>query len=369
MKINTLLNAAREYSMRVRGTVYLKLRDQTKNYLPDFKVLDEMDYNILINMGNGPDGDKGSSGTLPGFHVFMKPPPLTIISDMISGMVNSLAKILKVGNFPIPKLPSLSGIYIGYFIGEKIGFRFQVKKFSITCFIKFIGGFGISCKLGMDWLSIFEDAGKWIAKIGKKLFDNSKKAFMKVSAKLDDFTKDIAIGSKKIFNDAKNKAKKAYENVKKSVKNVAKEAKEAITKITSAKKKAVNEIKKAANNLKKEIDKIGKKLNSAINRLGREISDLGNKIGKWFESIFNKNKWKRERNAKEADKRNKEKEKKEKEKKEKDKYNKEVKKIEDKVKNAEKKRRDLKNQKLNEEADLWRKKLMYQKAIERLNDL
>merc|ERR1712032_418887 len=315
---------------------YLKLRDQTKNYLPDFKVLDEMDYNILINMGNGPDGDKGSSGTLPGFHVFMKPPPLTIISDMISGMVNSLAKILKVGNFPIPKLPSLSGIYIGYFIGEKIGFRFQVKKFSITCFIKFIGGFGISCKLGMDWLSIFEDAGKWIAKIGKKLFDNSKKAFMKVSAKLDDFTK---------------------------------EAKEAITKITSAKKKAVNEIKKAANNLKKEIDKIGKKLNSAINRLGREISDLGNKIGKWFESIFNKNKWKRERNAKEADKRNKEKEKKEKEKKEKDKYNKEVKKIEDKVKNAEKKRRDLKNQKLNEEADLWRKKLMYQKAIERLNDL
>merc|ERR1712151_455608 len=232
---------------------------------------------------------------MPGFHVFIKPPPLDIIGTFINSIVNSITKVLKIGNLPIPKFPSLSGIQMGLAIGEKIGFRFQIKDFSISCVIKTKGGFGISCKLGLDFLSIFLDGLKWIANIGKKLFDAAGKAIMVVGQKLGEFASDIADGAKQIFNDAKEVAKKAWEGAKKAVNFAKEQTKKAVQAIKNVHEKAKKAFSNAANAIKNAFNDIGKKFDKAIRDLGNAIKNLGKAIGKFFTSIFNKNKYKREK--------------------------------------------------------------------------
>ena len=99
-KIITLLGAVREFSIRATGSFTLKLSKITSFILPDLKLVAKMDVNILLNLGTGPDGDRGSSGMPPGFHVFIKPPPMDFIGDFIQNIFDSLTKVLKVGNFP-----------------------------------------------------------------------------------------------------------------------------------------------------------------------------------------------------------------------------------------------------------------------------
>merc|ERR1712160_208047 len=152
----------------------------------------------------------------PGFHVFVKPPPLDILGNLIEKILKTITKVLKIGSFSIPSLPRLDGIEMGFTIGEKLGFKFQIKSFSMSCVIRTKGGFAVSCKLGLDFLSIFNDIGKWIGKMGKKLFDATGKAFMEVGATLGDFAGDIAEGAKKFFTGLKDVAKKAKENIKKA---------------------------------------------------------------------------------------------------------------------------------------------------------
>merc|ERR1712032_243111 len=167
-----------------------------------------------------------------------------------------------------PKVPSLSGIQMGFAIGEKLGFRFQIgKSFSISCVIKAKGGFGISCKLGLDFLSIFLKAGEWIANMGKALFDATGKVVMKVGQKLGEFASDIADGAKQIFNNAKEAAKKAWESSKRAVDFAKEKTKDAVKAIKNVHTKAKKAFSDAANAINIAFKKIGKKFDKKIKDL------------------------------------------------------------------------------------------------------
>jgi len=373
-KILTILTSAREYSMRVRGSLSLGLAKITKQVLPDLKLMDEMDLNILINLGAGPDGDRGSSGMQPGFHVFIKPPPLDIIGTFVNAIVNSVTKVLKIGNLPIPKFPTISGIQMGFTIGEKCGFRFQIgKSFSISCVIKTKGGFGISCKLGLDFLTILLDGLKWIANMGKKLFDATGKLVMAVGQKLGEFASDIADGAKQIFKDAKEVAKKVWEGAKKAVNYMKEKTKKAIQAIKNVHEKAKKAFSNAANAINNAFKDIGRKFDKAIRDLGNAIKKIGNAIGKFFTSIFNKSKYRRDKARKEAEKRAKEQQRAKERAAAQARHNAEVARIKaqeaKEEEEAENEKRNCLDDENHSQLDQWRKNLLYQRAIKNLNDL
>jgi len=369
-KIITLLGAVREFSLMARGSFSLGLGKITKNVLPDIKLVDELDLNLLINFGTGPDGDKGSSGMQPGFHVFLKPPPLDIIGNFVQKIVNSLTKVLKIGNFPIPKFPAISGIEIGFTLGEKIGFKFAIRGFSIACVVKTKGGFGVSCKLGLDFLTILNDMGKWVARMGKKLFDEAGKAFMVVAGAIGDFVGDIAAGAKKFFTGLANAAKAAYEGAKKAVKWLHEKTKEAIRSIQRAHVHAANAIKKAKEDLDGSLVWINNKFNKALHDVNKEILNFINKIAK---AIFAPGKLKKERKRAEEKKKLLESQKAAEEnakKAEKERKISEIERIEREEVDAANEEVDHCMKDENEaEQDKWRKSFAYERAVQRLNDL
>merc|ERR1712166_1233951 len=107
-----------------------------------------------------------------------------------------------------------------------------------SCVIRTKGGFAVSCKLGLDFLSIFNDIGKWIGKMGKKLFDATGKAFMEIGATLGDFAGDIYEGAKKAVTALKDKTKKAKENIKKANDKAARQS----VKLQMTVKKPLNQL-------------------------------------------------------------------------------------------------------------------------------
>lgn len=328
-----------------------------------------MDINLLINLGAGPDGDKGSSGMQPGMHVFIKPPPINIIGVFIEIVIKTLTKVLKVGNFPVPKMPTLGGIQMGFTIGETIGFKFQISKiFSISCVVKTKGGMAISCKLGLDFLSIFIDAGKWIAKMGKKLFDAAGKAFMSVASALGDFVSDIANGAKKIFSDLKQVCKKALIFAKQQLKKLKETTRKLLNKAKQIHDKAIQVFNKVGKKIKNAFDNIGRKLNGFINKLGKDIANLAKKI---FNSVFHPQKYKRQKMEKEAAKKKleeqKEKEEEEEENKIKKEENEEGVEREENFANVE-----VENAQVDEvsgEKEQWKKELEYQDIKQKLKEI
>ena len=301
-KIVTLLGAVREFSIRATGSFTLKLGEITSFILPDLELVAEMDVNILLNLGAGSDGDRGSSGMPPGFHVFIKPPPMDFIGDFIQNIFDSLTKVLKVGNFPVPKFPSLSGVEMGFSLGETMGFKFHTPVFSMSCVIKTKNGFGISCKIGLDFLTILKDVGKWIASMGKKLFDAAGKKFMEIADVLGvgNFVKDIAAGAKKVFKGIENAAKAAKKVATKVVASLKDSTKKAVNKIKDVHKKAAKKLKNAKDKAARSIKFAAKLFDGSISKLAKEIKKI---ISEILKSIFSPGKLKKEKKAKEQKKR------------------------------------------------------------------
>merc|ERR1711957_1162429 len=218
----------------------------------DLIIAKDLKLNMLLNMGTGPDGDKGSSGMQPGVHLLLDLPPIDIIGDFIRFIINTLTKVLKIGNFPIPRLPGIPGIELGFTLGEKIGFKFAVKGFNISCVIKTVGGFGISCKLGLDFLTI--------------------------------------------FNGLKNVAKAAWNGAKKAVDYLKNKTKEAIASLGKALGIDQKHIDNINNFCKNQLKNIGNFFSSGISKLWSAINDFG-------KAIFAPGKYKKEKARKEEQKR------------------------------------------------------------------
>jgi len=299
-KIITFLSAVREFSFTAHGSFTLALEEITEGMLPDLIIAEDLKLNFLMNFGTGPDGDKGSSGMQPGVHFLLHLPPINIIGDFIGFIVNILTKVLKIGNFPTPQLPGIPEIEMGFTLGEAVGFKFAVTGFSISCVIKTVGGFGISCKLGLDFLTIMKDlingVGKWIGKMGKKLFDEAGKAFMAIDAFLGGLGIDVGAGAKAIFNGLKNVAKAAWNGAKKAVDYLKNKTKKAIADLGKALGIDQKHIDNINNFCKNQLKNIGNFFSSSISKLGSAINDFG-------KAIFAPGKYKKEKARKKEAKR------------------------------------------------------------------
>lgn len=294
-KIKNLLGAAREYSFQARGSFELALAAITKNAFPDLKLADNMDLNLLMNLGKGYDGDRGSSGMQAGFHIYAQPPPLDILGTFINAGMKAFKKIMRCKNLPIPKLPTLNGVKMGFSFGERIGFRFDIGAFDFSCVIKTKGGWSISCKIGGDFWEILKNAGKWIAKKGKELFDKAAKELISFAGDTEDFVNDIGKGAKKFLTDLSGKAKETWNKAKDKVKKAKAKVKNAVEKKKKAAEKAGKAIAAAGKKAADSIKKIGSKLGGSIKKLGNDIKNFAKKI---FGSIFRRRKYKkRKRNA------------------------------------------------------------------------
>jgi len=337
-------------------------------------LMDEMDLNFLINLGVGLDGDKGFSGMPAGFHVFIKPPPIDIIGTFINALVTTITKVLKVGNFPTPKFPTLSGVEMGFSIGEKIGFRFQIGKlFSITCFIKTVDGFGISCKLGVDFISIVLEGVKWIAKMGKKLFDLAGKAIMVVGQKIGEFATDIAEGAKIVLKEIADVAKEGLRIAKKVVKVLHEETKKVIKKIVEIHNTIKKAISKAWKALGETVKAIVDKFAKILENIGKAIVGFLYDVGEYIFAHHNylRKKREKERKQREYKKRQAQRQKEidakkreyaawEKEQRRKERED------EEKLENEKRDKIDKEN---DAQQDAWRKNILYQRAEKNLNDL
>jgi len=338
-----------------------------------------MDLSLLLNNGEGPDGDRGSSGMQPGYHIFIKPPSLIafkIIESFIKKIIKTITKVLKIGGFPIPILPNLEllhGIRMGFTIGEKIGFKFQMEKFKIYCVVKTKGGFAVSCDLGVDYLTILKDAKKWVGKIGKKLFDKAGKAFMEVKEALGDFAEDIAEGAKKVFTDLKEKAKKAYADAKNAVTILHDKTKKALGHIKIAKENSARAVRKAANELENALYEISDRLDAHLNYLGNKIKNLAAKLKQWFVKTFRKREWERSKAHYEAQKRRYDSEKN-------NEINEKFTQKDIKIREAENLEKEEVNaanieikkcedDEIKGDQDKWRKNLAYEEAIQKLKEL
>jgi len=284
-KMAQFMTSAREITRRSRGSLELALGKVTQQVLPDLKLIDGLDMNILINLGKGLDGDRGSSGLPAGFHVFFSPPPFDILNNYIKAVFNAFAKILKVGSLPAPKLPSITGINMGFHIGAEVHYSLRLgSAFSMRCKVKMNGlKPEAGCKINLDFISIFSEAGKWIAKMGKELIDKTGKKIAEFSNKAGDFAKDISDGAKKHFDDMVDGCKEAYDAAEKEAVKVYNSAANEINKcnqaIGNAAKDCEQGIKDVTKATEKAVNDVVDKFKGPINSLGKGIKDLGNKIG------------------------------------------------------------------------------------------
>lgn len=216
-------------------------------------------------MGKGADGDRGSSGMPAGIHIFMKPPPMGILGSFIKQIVKGISKLMKCGGIPVPKLPNLNNVQMGFTIGEQIGFKIKIGSFEYQCMLRFKGKLAISCKTKLGFLSIFKDEFKWVAKQGKALFDASEAAFMAFAASpAGEFAADIGKGAIKFMGDLVGGAKVALEAAKKTY---------------EAAKKKVENAKKGINNAAKKAEKL---LGDASKALGNTLKNIDDEVGKWM---------------------------------------------------------------------------------------
>jgi hypothetical protein len=300
-KMANMLLSVREVSFKARGSLEIALGKITKQIVPDLKIVDNMDCNILINFGKGLDGDTGSSEMPAGIHVFFRPPPMDILGIFLEGIVNTMLKVLKIGFLPMPKLPRLDGISFGLSLSQNFGFRLKIKSFEVMCMIRTTPKFAISCDL--DWsgiLSFFSDAGKWIAKQGKIFFDNAKKAIMEFGAAIGDFAKDVAAGAKIAAKAIVEAGKKIYEGAKKALNFAKQKALQAVNAVAGAVKElakhVIEGLKKAAAFLKNALSNIANSIGNAIKNLANAIANIIKNI---WNSIFNRKKYQRQKREKE----------------------------------------------------------------------
>jgi len=290
-KTQRFLQTAREFTQSIRGSLHLKLSKMTKNMIPDLKIADELDYNVLINLGKGADGDRGSSGMPAGIHIFMKPPPMDLIGGFIRSIVKNIGKVIKCGGMPLPKLPNINNVEMGFTLGAKIGFKIKIASFEYSCMIKIEGGLALSCKIGLGFLSIFKNQFKWIAKQGKALFDAAGKVYAEFAASpLGNFAAEIGEGAIKFMGNLVKGAKVLYDNAK--------------VKLQEAKKKveaAGKKIGAAAEKCKKAILKIGEKSKEFFKNCDKLIGDLKNLLGKVWKKIYRSPKTKRNDRRKKRD--------------------------------------------------------------------
>ena len=151
--------------MQSKGNFAIKLEDLSKGFLPDFKIFEETELNVLVGLGGllGKE-NAGSSGAAAGFHVYYRPPVVSAevhkgvksVLNFVERKLNFLKRIYLLSDIdpkdmPDPKLPKLpedkkinmkkaeipdmSGTEIGFHIAEGgIRFKIDIKEKNVTTF-------------------------------------------------------------------------------------------------------------------------------------------------------------------------------------------------------------------------------------------
>merc|ERR1712100_62877 len=193
-KAKKLIMDAREYSFKGTTQFDMKLYNITDGSLPDIDGA-QVEINALVNLGPGPDGDRGSSGTRAGYHLLITPNSSDKIMETFLGTMlkvyQNMNKIAGLVGIKLPTIGDLANPDIGFFIGTKeISFNVDHKLLNFQCIVRY-SPIDLECDIGGSVLSLVKQAAEWVIKHGKILYDKAAKEMHRWVGKTGDAINDV----------------------------------------------------------------------------------------------------------------------------------------------------------------------------------
>jgi len=213
-----LIHEGAEVTAICTGKLVINLQELTKGLLKNFSFTIEQ-TNVLLTLSGG------ASGLPIGFYVLFNSDVDKALVSAISSVVDNFSGILEhLGINTEPKVSSGTTDNMGFFINEDAaGFQINCSlddlKFDIRCMFNFHTK-KFSCKFNSNFFTIIGDAGKWVIKEAKKLFDETGKEIVRIDQDLKDLThfgKDVAKAVVSKINTAISKGTKKLDTKVKGV--------------------------------------------------------------------------------------------------------------------------------------------------------
>jgi len=224
----------------------MRLSGLTDSFLPDIKInLSSVHFLVTLN--------GGSTGLPLGVYMYFQSNLIQGIFDAITNLLNHLGGILKIFNFKMPSI-NVGEIDFGvFFTSEAMGFKFNVIGLDVQCMYQLATKKG-SCKFNSNIFTALLDAGKWVIKEAKELFDVAGKEIVVVGQHIKDFSektfKDVKNGVQVIGKDVGHALTTAGKDVGHAVTTVGKdighEAQKGVSTVSHEAAKGVNTAKTAA---------------------------------------------------------------------------------------------------------------------------
>jgi hypothetical protein len=283
--VQKIMKSGAEVSLRGEGNVKINLESLTKGVIPNLSF-NVGSLNILITAGGG------ESGLPTGLYIRLNLNVVKNLFDLLKKISSHFAGIMNaVGSFlKLDKIGDVEGSLAITSAG--LGFEFKGAMLSIFCYYRIDTKKG-SCKFNSSIFTMLLDAGKWVIKQAKKLFDDSGKELMRVTAKVGKFATQTAKEAVKIASraveEARNVAFRAANETEKIARMTSSQA--ASVAIDSAKKaekdakKAVEIAKRAAEVAKNVANKVARMTSS---RAARVAVDSVKKAGKVAKKAYSK---------------------------------------------------------------------------------
>jgi len=247
--IKTIAAEGGELTVQYSGAIAMKLKDLTKSFLPDIEI-DLGSFNFLVTL-NG-----GSTGLPMGIYMYFESNIAKGLLSALSEVSEHLGGILDKIGFKMPNVSALD-INAGVFFNTKaMGFKFLFLGLDVQCMFMFSTDKG-SCKFGDKIFTAIINAGKWVIKEAKKLFDEAGDEIIEADIKIADF-------SRKTFADVKSGVKVLGKDVAKVATTGAKDVAKVAT--TGAK-----DLAKVATTGAKDLANVGKKTVSDIKSIAKKL--------------------------------------------------------------------------------------------------
>jgi hypothetical protein len=260
--VQKIMKSGAEVSLRGEGNVKINLESLTKGVIPNLSF-NVGSLDILITAGGG------ESGLPTGLYIRLNVNVVKNLFDLLKKISSHFAGIMNaVGSFlKLDKIGDVEGSLAITSVG--LGFEFKGAMLSILCYYRIDTKKG-SCKFNSSIFTMLLDAGKWVIKQAKKLFEDSGKEIMRVKAKVGKF--------------AYLTAKEALKIASKAVKEVKKVANEAVNETEKVGMMTSSEVASVAVGTAKKAQKVAKKALKIANRSVEEAKNVSNKVARMTSS-------------------------------------------------------------------------------------
>jgi hypothetical protein len=285
--VNKIIKLGSEISLVIDGNLTVKLKDLTKEILPNFSFA-LGNVSALLTRGNGYTGMKG------GFYISLSSNSAANLLDSIQGIFELFEPVLSRMGIKKIKIPNI-GVSLKLFInGDALGFYVNFYSMTVKCIFKYRGS-KFSCQFNLDIFTMLKDAAEFIFKKAKALFDETgkvitkikKAAFRATSKVIGKSIKALSIAAEKTRKFAIKHAKKVLETAKKAAKKAKQLAKAAARKAKKIAQAAVRKAKKIAQAAARKAKEVARKAKQVAEAAARKAKQIAEAAARKAKQVWN----------------------------------------------------------------------------------